>query len=165
MTTSEADVTWIVRVSRFPLATPGAKLGEVTAANRDDALRKAEDHYGRNVVVERATLAAAVNEALLKSPEHSGHSGRSYPGRNWRTPIATSSRGDDRGRGAHGESTGVLPGDPIEPSSIDVPPAARRVVEALAVDLGGARADAARRRPDVREVSARGRRTRRRSYA
>lgn len=45
---------WAVRPSNFPLGAPGEPVGYVDAADHTEAQAKAEDHYGRAVVVEPA---------------------------------------------------------------------------------------------------------------
>ena len=51
------DLRWNVRSAEgFPLQPiPGDPIGVVDAATKEDARKKAEDLYGRSVVVERQT--------------------------------------------------------------------------------------------------------------
>lgn len=58
----KASSTWTVRPSRFPFGVSVEVLGEVQADNRKDAQRKAEDHYGRDVVVELTSAGSNGSE-------------------------------------------------------------------------------------------------------
>lgn len=51
------DLRWNVRPTEgFPMAAvPGDPIGVVTARDKDEAQQKAEDLFGRAVVVERQT--------------------------------------------------------------------------------------------------------------
>lgn len=51
---SAAAKTWNVRPNRFPFGVASEILGVVTGVDREQAQKKAADHYGRDVVVELA---------------------------------------------------------------------------------------------------------------
>lgn len=65
---------WSVRPSEFPFGPPGEVIGVVHAADRRVALQKAEDLYGRNVVVELA-------HAGPNGPEHRQRDASTKPDR------------------------------------------------------------------------------------
>jgi hypothetical protein len=62
--------TWNVKPNRFPFGTSVEILGTVNADTREEACKKARDHYGADVVVQLAHSPNSFEHSRIGRPGH-----------------------------------------------------------------------------------------------